>query len=78
MNVSLRLFTVFQKYLPDGKQGRVTLRCREDERIGELLNRLGLPQDVPKIILVNGTQKTLDDVLHDGDMLDVFPPIAGG
>ena len=78
MNVRLRLFTVFQKYIPDGKQGRVILCCRDGERIGELLDRLGLPQDVPKIILVNGTQKSLDDVLHDGDLLDVFPPIAGG
>jgi molybdopterin converting factor small subunit len=39
---------------------------------------LGLPGQIPKIILVNGTHATEQNALHDGDVVSIFPPIAGG
>lgn len=78
MKVDVKLFTVLQKYLPEGSCGRTTIQCGEGETVGQLLVRLGIPEEIPKIILINGVQKGTGDVLHDGDRLDIFPPIAGG
>ncbi|MCX8044938.1 MAG: MoaD/ThiS family protein [Desulfobacterota bacterium] len=78
MKVEVKLFTVLQKYAPGGIRGQTTVECPGGETIGQLLNRLSIPQTIPLVILVNGVQKGRDDVLQDGDRLDVFPPIAGG
>lgn len=78
MEVTVKLLTVFQRYLPGGSCGQATIQCSEGETVEQLLARLHVPEDIPKIILVNGAQKGLGEILHDGDRLDVFPPIAGG
>ena len=78
INITIRLFTVLQQYLTEGTRGRATLSLSEGTSVGQVLDRLGIPQDIPTIILVNGAQKNRDHVLCNGDELTVFPPIAGG
>ena len=50
----------------------------KETTIAELVKELGLPEDIPKIVIVNGTHAELDRVLKEGDVLSVFPPLAGG
>jgi molybdopterin converting factor small subunit len=33
---------------------------------------------MPKIILVNGVHGKNDQVLKEGDVVSIFPPVAGG
>ena len=47
-------------------------------RVQNILLRLKIPEEMPKIILVNGIHGKEDQVLKDGDVLSVFPPVAGG
>ena len=47
-------------------------------RIEDVMSNLKIPEEMPKIILVNGIHGKKDQVLKDGDVLSVFPPVAGG
>ena len=46
-------------------------------RLSEALS-IALPPDAPRIVLLNGVQHEDDPQLGDGDVITVFPPIAGG
>jgi sulfur carrier protein len=50
----------------------------ESARVQDILSRLKIPEEMPKIILVNGVHGKKDQILKDGDVLSVFPPVAGG
>jgi molybdopterin converting factor small subunit len=79
MKVKLKLFATFRDYLPEGNDGHsIILELSDDTKVNNVLEQLKLPKDIPKIILVNGIQKTADETLKEGDTLSVFPPIAGG
>jgi molybdopterin converting factor small subunit len=54
------------------------LELIEGTKVDSVLDQMKLPKDIPKIILINGIQKTADETLKEGDTLSVFPPIAGG
>lgn len=45
---------------------------------GELLAYARVDNRSAKIILVNGIHAGADEVLKDGDVVSVFPPVAGG
>jgi sulfur carrier protein ThiS len=79
MKIHLRLFASLGRYAPpgEGTEGReVTLA--EGATVGSLLERLGIPAGVVKLVFVNGVHATADTVLRNGDRVGVFPPVAGG
>lgn len=79
MNIKLKLFATFREYLPEGNDGHASvLELIAETKVDNVLDQLKLPKDIPKIILINGIQKTADETLKEGDTLSVFPPIAGG
>ena len=47
-------------------------------RLTDALLSAPLPKDVPRVVLLNGVQHDDDPQLRDGDVIVVFPPIAGG
>jgi len=51
-------------------------RCEVSVR--ELINYIGISDELAKIVLVNGLLAPLTSVLNDGDEVAVFPPIGGG
>jgi len=50
----------------------------DGSRVKDVLTRLSLPAEVPKILLVNGVKSGDETTLKDGDVLSVFPPLGGG
>ncbi|MFQ6043780.1 MAG: MoaD/ThiS family protein, partial [Candidatus Poribacteria bacterium] len=50
----------------------------EEITIREVLKQLDIPARMAQLIMVNGVRKSLDDVLQEGELLSIFPPIAGG
>ena len=79
MKIKLKLFATFREYLPEGNDGHsIMLELDENTNVENVLQQMKLPVDIPKIILINGLQKTANEVLHEGDTLSIFPPIAGG
>jgi molybdopterin converting factor small subunit len=47
-------------------------------RVQDILSQLKIPEEIPKIILINGVHGKREQVLKDGDVLSIFPPVAGG
>lgn len=50
----------------------------EDATVAQVIKELDLPDNIARIILVNGHHARPDYVLKEGDVLSVFPTIAGG
>ncbi len=43
-----------------------------------ILEKLKIEENEIAVFLVNGKNKNLDEPLQDGDVIALFPPIAGG
>ncbi len=55
-----------------------TLSIPDNSRVVDVINMLKIPDELPKIILINGAQKKPESELSEGDELSIFPPISGG
>jgi molybdopterin converting factor small subunit len=42
------------------------------------LNKLGIKEDEVALIIVNGRHSNVDRIMKEGDILSLFPPVAGG
>jgi sulfur-carrier protein len=79
MQIEVKLFANFQDYLPPGNKGYgFPLEIGDGTTIRQLLQKLHIPESIPMITLVNGVHRNFEDPLNPGDVLSVFPPVAGG
>lgn len=77
MRVELRFFAGLRAYLPDG-QSAFGADLAAGATVADVLRAYGIPEEVPRIVLVNGRHATLEQALAEGDTLSLFPPVAGG
>lgn len=79
MNVDVALFASLSTFQPDGAGGRHarTFELPEGTTIARVIESLGLPNQ-PRVVFVNSRHASEDSVLHEGDRLAIFPPVAGG
>ena len=54
------------------------MKVEEGTTIGELLEILNIPRETARIVLQNAVHAKPEDVLHENDLIAVFPPLAGG
>ena len=54
------------------------IEIEDGTSIGDILDRLGISRDVPKIIFLNGVHADLETIPKDGDRIAVFPPSQEG
>lgn len=79
MKVEVQLYATLTKYLPPGSEGKkAVIEVADDTTVAGLLKYLKVPTEHPNITLVNGIQAEDDATLKDGDVVTVFPPLAGG
>jgi molybdopterin synthase sulfur carrier subunit len=79
MKVEVKLFANFREYLPPGSEKySCTLELEEGTTIAQVLARLKIPESQPMVPLVNGIYRQPEDPLQPGDVLSIFPPVAGG
>ena len=79
MDIEVKLFATLRDYLPKGSS-RFSCKMEVDgrTRVQDILERLKIPEEIPKIILINGVHGKKDQPLKDGDVVSIFPPVAGG
>lgn len=77
MTVQIKLFAGLRDLLPEGRFP-YPANLPEGTTVADALRFLHLPEDKPRILLVNGRHAVPDHILRDGDALSVFPPVAGG
>lgn len=79
MKLEISLYATLSQYLPRVAQNRrAVIDVEAGAKVREVMTQLGIPQDHPNILLVNGRQALADTVLKDGETLAIFPPLAGG
>ena len=80
MKIELRLFASLRKKLPPGSpRGKCDLKLPEGTTVGDVLAQMGIAHKSAHIILIDGDHdRDFDRVLHDGEVLSIFPPVAGG
>lgn len=79
MKIEVRLFATLAAYLPDEGDGRsATLEVADPSTVADVIRSLRIPDDTPFLTMLNGRDATLDQPLADGDVLSLFPPLAGG
>ena len=79
MQVEVRLFATLAPFLPPGSRDGVGMIDLEPgATVLRLVERLAIPAEMSRIVLVNGRDVQDDERLEPGDVVDVFPPLAGG
>ena len=76
MNVTVHMHGNLRRFMPEGRD-RVTMELLPETRIQTLLTSLGAERDT-WLVAVNGVTCDQDRVLHEGDLLDCFEPVAAG
>jgi molybdopterin converting factor small subunit len=79
VKVEIRLFANLAKLLPPGSQKkRATMTVKKGATVDDLLGKLNVPPKITNVIMVNGVHRDRKAELSEGDVVSVFPPIAGG
>ena len=84
MKITFKLFASLTDYLPDYARTSnvVELDVAPDASISQIIEPFGLPPKQVHLVLVNGRYiepvKRLTHTLREGDVLAIWPPIAGG
>ena len=84
MKIVFKLYASLTQYLPAQSRydNRVPLELPEGSSVAQVIEPFGLPQRLVHLVLVNGVyvppERRLSHVLRDGDVLAIWPPIAGG
>ncbi len=84
MNITLKLFASLTDYLPpDNRRSNIALlEVNEGASILQIIEPFGLPIKLVHLVLVNGHYINPEDrgsrKLVEGDVLAIWPPIAGG
>jgi sulfur carrier protein ThiS len=84
MQITFKLYASLGEYLPaEGRRGNeVTLDVPEGATIDAVTAPYGLPPRLVHLVLVNGVfvppPERATHALREGDVLAIWPPIAGG
>jgi molybdopterin converting factor small subunit len=79
VRIEVRLFATLARYLPkDAQTGFTRLDVAEGSSVGDVAGALGIPADLSRIILVNDQDADESQRLGEGDVVTLFPPLAGG
>jgi len=79
VTVTVRLFATVRDFLPQRAiRSGLPRDVNEHDTVQALMKALRVPDDLPKIVLVNGQHASEDGLLTDGDIVRVFPPLIGG
>ncbi len=79
MKIEVQLYATLSQYLPKGSLNRkAVIECADGITVGQVIDQLGIPKEHSNMVLINGINARDDAPLKDGDILAVFPPLAGG
>lgn len=83
MHITFKLFATLSDYLPaTHKDNAIRLEITPQTTILHLVERFGLPLKLVHLVLVNGVYVAPEErgsrTLNEGDVLAIWPPVAGG
>ena len=84
MQITFKLYASLTQYLPaDARESnQLKLDVSPDASVAQIIEPFNLPQKLVHLVLINGTyvppEQRLSRTLVEGDVLAIWPPIAGG
>lgn len=83
MIVKVRLFAVLKDRLPPGTEGEeMELEVPEGTTPQQIIDRLEIPPPLAHLMMIDGYHLLPDErrnrPIRQGEVLSIFPPIAGG
>ncbi len=84
MNITFKLFATLTDHLPAEarRSNQVTLDVAQDTSISQIIEPFGMLPKLVHLVLVNGKYIKPEDrdttTLVEGDVLAIWPPVAGG
>jgi sulfur carrier protein ThiS len=84
MRITFKLYASLTQHLPpDARQGnQLTLDIAPDATIADIIEPFNLPMKLVHLVLINGVYvapgERASRTLQEGDVLAIWPPIAGG
>ena len=84
MRITFKLYASLTQHLPvDARQSnRVELDIAEGTPISKIIGPFGMPEKLVHLVLINGVyvppEERLSFTPKEGDVLAIWPPIAGG
>ena len=84
MQITFKLYASLTDYLPaeQRRSNQMTLQVAPDATIASIIEPFALPMKMVHLVLINGTyvppEQRATRTLADGDVLAIWPPIAGG
>lgn len=83
MNITFKLFATLTDYLPqERKYNAVELDVAPQTTVSDLVERFQLPPRLVHLVLVNGVYvepgERSERRLSNGDVVAIWPPVAGG
>jgi molybdopterin converting factor small subunit len=84
VKIEVRLFANLREKLPAAVRGRATLELIDAASLQDLLASLEIEPRMAQMVLVNGVRAPRDPTAREalqlsaGDIVAIFPPVAGG
>ena len=84
MRITLKLYATLTDYLPPAarQSNQLVMDVPEDATIQSIVAPLNMPPKLVHLVLVNGSfippEKRAAHTFNPGDVLAIWPPIAGG
>ena len=83
MKLILKLYAGLTDYLPpDVQDNKLTIEITEHHTAYEVIDRYRVPREMAHLVLLNGVyvkpEDRNKDIFNDGDILAIWPPVAGG
>lgn len=83
MQITLKLFALLDKYLPEGAvKNQVDITIADGASVMDVINSVNLPTEHCHLVLVDGIYVAPSErdsrVMNEGEALAIWPPVAGG
>jgi len=83
MQINIEFYASLMKHLPPGKSRfRREIKVNDGQLLDSLIEQFHIPPQMAHIVLVNGHFVDADlrgeRVLVEGDVVSIWPPVAGG
>jgi molybdopterin converting factor small subunit len=74
-HIQIKLFANLQKFMPASAENYA---IEAGITVGTLLQQLGIPQDMTKLVFIGNVRAELTSTLKGGERVGIFPPVGGG
>lgn len=78
MEIEVRLYATLRAAAPAAPAGVLRQEAAPGATVLDVLAALGIAPQQVHLVMVNGAQRGLEQVLAPGDRLGLFPPVGGG